>query len=47
MKMTAFWDTAPCSLVDVTDVSKVIASEISLNSGLHGAVSHEAVIFIS
>jgi hypothetical protein len=26
MKMIVFWDIAPCSLVEVTDVSEVVAS---------------------
>jgi hypothetical protein len=30
MKMTIFWDIAPCSLVEVTDVSKVLAAIIAL-----------------
>jgi hypothetical protein len=25
IKMTAFWDVVPCSLVEVTDVSEVLA----------------------
>jgi hypothetical protein len=28
MKMTVFWDVAPCSLVDFTDVSDVLAASI-------------------
>jgi hypothetical protein len=28
MKMTVFWDVARCSLVEVTDVSEVLAASI-------------------
>jgi hypothetical protein len=28
MKMAVFWDVAPCSLVEVTNVSEVLAASI-------------------
>jgi hypothetical protein len=28
MKMSVFWDIAPCNLVDMTDVSKVFTASI-------------------
>jgi hypothetical protein len=44
--MTAFWDIAPCSLVEV-DVSEVHTALISIPSlRLHGVISQKAVIFI-
>jgi hypothetical protein len=36
VKMAVFWDVAPCSLVEVTDVSEVLASIIRAMSELLG-----------
>jgi hypothetical protein len=29
MMMAVFWDVAPCSLVEVTDVSEVLAASVN------------------
>jgi hypothetical protein len=56
MKLTAFWDLAPCSLVEVDDVSEVLTAFIrakvppkrrSVSARLHGARFQKAIRFIS
>jgi hypothetical protein len=41
MKMAVFWVVAPCSLVQVTDVSEVLAA-----SRLHSAITQKTAILI-
>jgi hypothetical protein len=45
--MTIFWVVAPCSPVEVTDVSEVLAASIirAMSHGLHGATTQKTVIF--
>jgi hypothetical protein len=47
MKMAVFWVAAPCSLVEFTDVSKVLATSIIRTSTrLHGATTKKTAVFI-
>jgi hypothetical protein len=34
MKMTAFWDVVPCSLVEITDISETLSASIIRASDL-------------
>jgi hypothetical protein len=50
--MTAFWDIAPCSIVEQTNISEVRTASIikvmksrSTSTRLHGGISQKAVIF--
>jgi hypothetical protein len=47
MKMTVFWDVAPCSLVKINDFLEVLTVFIiRVIARLHGATSQKTVIFI-
>jgi hypothetical protein len=50
MKMTAFWDTAPCSLTDISEVrtASIIRAMNHIqctSTRLHGAISLKAIVF--
>jgi hypothetical protein len=48
VKMTVFWVVAPCSLVEVADVSEVLAASIIRAipaDGLRGTTSQKTVVF--
>jgi hypothetical protein len=40
MKITAFWNVAPCSLAEVTDVLEVLAASIILHRPDDGGSKH-------
>jgi hypothetical protein len=48
LKVTVFWDVAPCSIVKITDVSEVLtASIVRASTGADGAFQTTVVYIVA